>query len=299
MVCPVMKMDLDRRAARLAAALMTIVIVATPGGVAYGQPTSTTTSDSAAPVGDDDPTTRAKAAYRRGTKAYAEARFDDALAAFQEASALVASPDLLFNIGLCHEQLEQYEDAIRTFEAYLAAKPDASDGAAVAARIQRLGRARGRAAASESTTPPAPAPTRIDVRPPDDRDDGADTASETSRPRRWRPLLGLGVTSLVTGVGVAAAGIAPAMDAARGRDALDEVNAGNPADLTAAQVRQIQTDIDRANMRQVVLFSVGGSLAVAGIVMTAIATHRRRDRDVRPAAWLGPAGGGVGWMGRF
>ncbi len=231
------------------------------------------------------PERRAREAYARGAAAYAEARFEDALAAFQEASALVASADLLFNIGLCHEQLEDDVAAIRTFEAYLSAKPDAPDAAAVRARIGRLERARARAAANANAAPPTTEPT--DVPPP--------PATEPTQPRRWRPLMGLGVASLIAGAGLVAGGIVPARAARRDRRAIDVVNGSNPERHTAARTREMQDDFERARVEQIALWSAGGALAVLGIVLTAVAAHRRKTHDVHASAWLVPGGAGIGF----
>ncbi len=230
---------------------------------------------------------RARAAYDRGAQAYAEARFSDALAAFQEASALMASPDFLFNIGLCYEQLGRYQDATRTFEAYLAAHPDAADAAAIAARIERLQRsarqqteaARVREAESAGTL-----------------ESPGDGGSEP--PRTYAPLLGVGIATLVVGAGVAAAGIAPSLTAARSNKAIDDVNAGNPSGNTAPQVREFQAASERARIQQIALFAAGGALTVAGAVMTTVAVRRRRAR-VRATASLMPSFAGISVGGAF
>lgn len=210
---------------------------------------------------------RAREAYARGSAAYAEARFEDALAAFQEASALMASPDFLFNIGLCYEQLGRYEDAARTFESYLAANPKAADSAAIDARIERLRQEQERVeAAAESQ----PQPQRGPAEPTKDQ-------PRRQPQRSGRPLLAIGIVTTAVGAGIAAAGIVPSLVATRRRDAVESVNAGNSRGYTAPQVRQLQADAETARTQQIALFATGGALTVAGLVMTVVGARRKRQ----------------------
>src|SRR5262249_23267559 len=92
------------------------------------------------PPPEDPNIERAKEAYRLGTQLYNEAKFEEALAAFQEAATLFASPDFQFNIAKCYERLGKYEEAIRSYETYLRTAEDDSDHAVVKASIDDLKR---------------------------------------------------------------------------------------------------------------------------------------------------------------
>ena len=83
----------------------------------------------------------------------------DALASFQDAAATYASPDLHFNMGLCHERLGEYAAALRSFEAYLRNKPDAPDRASVEHRIELLGELASREDEAVAASRPASVPS--------------------------------------------------------------------------------------------------------------------------------------------
>src|SRR5688572_25909182 len=87
---------------------------------------------------EDPMLTRAMAAYERGQENYKLAQYEAALADFQEASSLYASPDFQYNIGLCYEKLGRYDQAVLAYVTYLKVKPDADDRVSVEATIKRL-----------------------------------------------------------------------------------------------------------------------------------------------------------------
>jgi tetratricopeptide (TPR) repeat protein len=72
---------------------------------------------SAAAADDDDD---ARAHHRRGVEFYGRGRFAEALAEFEGAYALHASPGLLFNLGQTQYQLRHYARALRSLHQYLA-----------------------------------------------------------------------------------------------------------------------------------------------------------------------------------
>ena len=104
------------------------------------------------PPGDVE---QARADFERGAALYRAGEFRPALAAFEAAQARAPAPQALFNIARCQERLGQLADAVDSYTAYLAARPDAPDRAAVTARIDEL-RAR----------LPLEASLRISVEPP-------------------------------------------------------------------------------------------------------------------------------------
>src|SRR5437868_339021 len=69
----------------------------------------------------------AKAHYLAGSAYYEGAQYADALREFSEAYRLAKRPDLLYNVSLCHERLDQFDQAIAALRQYLAEKPDAAD----------------------------------------------------------------------------------------------------------------------------------------------------------------------------
>ena len=63
---------------------------------------------------------RAKDLFAKGDSAYAEGRYEEALASFQEAFTLSGRPQLLFNVSNALERLGRYADAVDALEKYLA-----------------------------------------------------------------------------------------------------------------------------------------------------------------------------------
>lgn len=119
---------------------------------------------------------RAKVLFEQGEALYAEARFDEAAAAFQLSYALSRKPLLLYNMASCYERLGEWDkalDALERYRPYAAAdEVDAIERRLANARAEVeevVARDRALAEAREQATAPAPAPTtggkRIDPVP--------------------------------------------------------------------------------------------------------------------------------------
>ena len=67
----------------------------------------------------DDDARKAKLAFQQGLTAYNLSHFDEALSEFEKAYRLKADSAFLFNIAQCHRQLNQPQDAIRSYRAFL------------------------------------------------------------------------------------------------------------------------------------------------------------------------------------
>lgn len=68
---------------------------------------------------------RARLLFQAGDEHYANGRYEDALAAFEESYALSGHPLLLFNMANAQERMGLYDGAISSLERYL---PDAEEG---------------------------------------------------------------------------------------------------------------------------------------------------------------------------
>ncbi len=80
----------------------------------------------------------AHARFEAGRIAYAAARYEDALADFEDAYALSERPELLYNIAQCHDRLRHDAEAIVALERYLAAVPEATNRVEVETRVAAL-----------------------------------------------------------------------------------------------------------------------------------------------------------------
>jgi len=117
----------------------------------------------------------ARVAYDRGRKLFAENKFADARAAFQEAYDNVPNPIVLVSIGECQLRLGNYEDSHDAFSRYLAGRPDAPDRADVEKKLADIV---AMPATLVITTAPAGAAVRVDG-----HDSGKVTPAEIELPR--------------------------------------------------------------------------------------------------------------------
>jgi hypothetical protein len=92
----------------------------------------------APPFSDDPDSDAAKRHFRLGLDHYNEARFVDAIREFDLARQLKPSPAFDYNIGRCHERLEQWGLAADAYTRYLAAEPRAPNAAQLRARLDVL-----------------------------------------------------------------------------------------------------------------------------------------------------------------
>lgn len=117
----------------------------------------------------------ARSAYDRGRKLFAENKFADARAAFQEAYDAVPNPIVLVSIGECQLRLGNYEDSYDAFARYLAGRPDAPDRADVEKKMAEIS---AMPATLVITTAPDGATLKVDGQPT-----GKVTPAEIELPR--------------------------------------------------------------------------------------------------------------------
>lgn len=86
----------------------------------------------------DDATRVAKEHFYRGEKLFALGRFEKALEAYEAAFEAKPLPEFLFNIGQCHANLENYDQAIFSLRKFLRLRPNAKNRAQVEEYIAEL-----------------------------------------------------------------------------------------------------------------------------------------------------------------
>jgi tetratricopeptide (TPR) repeat protein len=84
----------------------------------------------------DSDTAKAKQLYAQGVTAYNLGHYDEALTAFEMGYRLRQDSAFLFNIAQCQRMLNRYQDAERTYRAYLRESPALPD--AKREQIQKL-----------------------------------------------------------------------------------------------------------------------------------------------------------------
>lgn len=104
---------------------------------ASGALPSTTSSSGGGPVASPA-ADEARAHFMRGKERYGQGDFDGAIAAWEQAYALVPTPELHFNIARAHEQAGHLDAAIARYQRYLQDTGDPADRPSVEATIKRL-----------------------------------------------------------------------------------------------------------------------------------------------------------------
>lgn len=138
----------------------------------------------------EDPATRAaKRHFDRGQKLFTLGKFDDALDEYQKAFDASPIPDFLYNIGQCHRNLGDYEQAIFSFKRFLQLDPEAPNREKVEIIIDELEDKLERQGAKEKPDRPPPPPPRTD----------------TPIYKKWWFWTGVAVVGVAGGVGIYAA----------------------------------------------------------------------------------------------
>jgi tetratricopeptide (TPR) repeat protein len=92
----------------------------------------------ASPAAAQEDTELAMPIFEAGLAYYNQGNYEKALEQFEEAYRLNPLPELLYNIGQCHERLGDYETAIESYAKYLKEHPDAEDRQAVEQKIKNI-----------------------------------------------------------------------------------------------------------------------------------------------------------------
>ena len=220
----------------------------------------------------------ARLLFEAGRRAFADGRFEDALARFRESHRLTGRPQLLYNLGRALDALRRDAEALAMFEGYLAAVPEAENRREVESRIATL---RGLLPAPEegppTTTPETAAtPRSIDA-----------GRAGTSRPH-WAGALALG------GLAVALVGVVPGVLALSTGSSLDDLCTADGACPERARdvLERGRLEAGAAD----VLFATGGAL-VLGFGLVWLLVEEPVEAPV--TAWCGPAGCGALAGGRF
>lgn len=225
---------------------------------------------------------RARELYENGSILYEEGRYEDAIAAWEEAYRLSGRPLLLFNMANAQERLARYDEAMTLLQRYRAYAP-AEERETLDRRIRnletRIDEARTRAAAVSAApvaTTPAPA---TEAPPPAER-----------RRVRVLPVVlgGVGVVGIGAGTAFGVSALGARTEAAEGCTTVGDTNW-----CTDLAADALQRDA-RSSLWADVSFGVG-ALGASGAVVTALLPGGQTGLDV---GWS-PGGARLTWQGRF
>lgn len=221
-------------------------------------------------------------------RSYADqARWDDAVAQFEEAYRLSRRPEMLLNIATMHERAQRPHDAADAIQRYLDASPDAPDRVTLESRIASL-RALPQASVA-ATTPAEPETT---------------TATETAPTSTPAAAEGGGLHTLgtvglvVAGVGVAA-GIASLATGLAAHDAYGQLEANCPGGVCPpSEYGTLDSGSSLATASTALLIGAGVA-AAAGVTLLAIDLASGPSASEHARIEILPAPGGVVVTGSF
>lgn len=104
-------------------------------GAWLAQATTVMAQEAQEEVSDDE--ARARVLFGMGDEHYANGRYEDALAAFEESYQLSGQPLLLFNMANAQERLGDYDGAVQSLQSYLPDAPE-DEQARIESRIESL-----------------------------------------------------------------------------------------------------------------------------------------------------------------
>jgi tetratricopeptide (TPR) repeat protein len=251
-----------------------------------------------------DTEARAMTAFNDGQAAYDRGEYSVALELFLEAQSLYPSPVFHYNIGRCYEALENYDQAITSYKAYIRSTKsstgkDPEDKANIENTISRLEKlAEAERAEDEAARNKDPV---VIVKEVD---------NEPTRPPGRGALIAGGV---LTGVGAGVLIVGGAVFGVRAANVskqLDRVYSGNPDNVTLEEARDLDAMGRSAERNQIILMSVGSALAVTGVALLVVGAIKAKKGKSKPAAApekpaaqlipaLGPGNAGFVLQGRF
>ncbi len=227
---------------------------------------------------DDSADEQARILYENGAMLYEEGRYEDAIAAWQEAYRLSQRNELLFNLANAEERAGRYLDALDHLNRYRAFAP-AEERATLDRRITNLERRISESGSKPSTTTTAPATTAPPAQPEPKSEGGV----------RILPmvLFGVGGAGLVTGSVFGGRAVGARGDAAA-------ACAPNGGLCTGAAATPLTND-----RRYSLLADIGFGVGVAGVV-GGVVTLLLPARDATASNYsLSTDGSGIYLRGNF
>jgi tetratricopeptide (TPR) repeat protein len=202
-----------------------------------------------------------------------------ALDLYKMAHDLKPRASYLFNIGLCHHRLGQFDKAIRTFELYLFQEPEADDRSDVQGLIAKLRVAKLRA--TQLKQAPVKQPANETAAPGDGaRDDAPRDPGALHKALLWS---GVGLT-----VALLAAGTVT------GQLASDRSESYNDPATPAGDLQGLKDSGETLRTVSIATFAAGGAVAL-GTTLYYLLGYRRAGSAVA----LTPTLGGVAISGGF
>ena len=203
----------------------------------------------------------AKRHYQNGAAYYEQANYKAAMEEFNKAYKLEKAPELLYNLGRCHEGLGQLKQAISRYEEFLGKKPDAPNRATLELRVKNLQERLEAARVKPKSKPKPAAPVKS-------------TGGSAMKYAGWAAV-GVGAAALVTG---AVLGAMASKKTGEYEDAWD-------SKMKYSEAKGILEAAEGYELGMFISLGVGGAVAVAGAVLLIL--DSRAEAPPRVALDLG------------
>lgn len=244
-------------------------------------------------LSEEELTLRVEELSGQGVEHYANGRYREAIAAFEQAYKLAPVGNLLYNIGLSWEKLDELPQAVKAYERFIVAS-DADPGVRSKAldRIKTLNEELERRAAAERQAEEDRRQAELKNKPDPDPQP-APSPSDGG-------LGGLGVAGIVTASGgllLLGGGVFFGLAAQDSSD--DFAAARTTLDKDAARA-----DAEDSALLADIFYGVGGAALIGGVVLLAIdlASDEQAPQPtgaLRLAPWIGDQSAGAALGGSF
>lgn len=228
--------------------------------------------DAAPSAATPETTADAEALSEQAVEAFSAKRYDESIGLFEQAYALDANPNYLFNIGRVYEEKGDLEQAVAHYQKFVSQPGvDLESREAATERLKVL-----RAALqqlkedSESEDPEEADETALEADPQPDDDDGEPTDRKRGQRIAGYSLLGVGGAGLIVG------GILGGLAQSKASDADD-------AEFVDDALR-LRDDARRQARAADAMLITGGVLAAAGVVLVLTTLGQGKKNGKKDAA---------------
>ncbi len=216
---------------------------------------------------------------QKGVKAYKDGKFEKAIEYFEQAHAIQAVPNLLYNIARCYEKIGDDDKALEYYDKFIV---DAVDRKAKQKALDKASAIREKQAKEKAL---ADANKDSDKDNKDVKDPDKDKDKEVPPAE---PDLTWAYVSLGTGGALLIGGAVFGLMASGKQTEFDD--ADNPEDKQSArdsgQTMALMADI---------FYIAGAAAVITGVILWATAEPEAQPAmTLRPTGWVGPDGAGVG-----
>lgn len=242
--------------------------------------------------GDDDPAaeqrkTEGLRLYEDGSTKYDAADYAGAVESFKASYDLLGDSRLLYNIAVCYDRLDRFDEALEYFARYRAVA-DPAEHEEVDRKVASLEKRK--EAAAGGAAPPSPT-TQGDRADDPAHGSSGTNAGKSDKPKVFGPAAWGLMAGAIVGLGLGLGfGLATLSQDKKARAGCPEVSGERICDQAGSEA------LDKGRTYGIVAdvsLGVGGALALATIVVLAVNGSRRRKASSGTRAQVVPTSSGV------